>query len=238
MSYRYLIKDKQSLVHYYARNLATKGYVFYNSFPIPADVDAETIDAKLILLYRTNTHKQKVARWKKAGVASVKYIRLGRVGYLFATHGKSDFFTREASHKCAFDTPFSIGGYSISVDRKTGKVSIRIHEEAQKRIRKFIVRWCHKRPASWWMKWIRYFPFAPYSGVRDNLFHLIAFLNDCRKDFKQEPIDWKLCVRKKMSCKGELLQPSSKELLDLLRSYKAPLKSTGEAEKELVSFEE
>ena len=214
MSYRYLATGKRQLIQYLACNLLPKGYVFYTTFMIPKDKDAELIDAKLITKYATHLHKQKAYRRKKGGQAIVKYVRLGNLAILLATKGESAFFNDE-SWKDARDNPIVLFGYSLAVNKETGKVSVRLHRETQRRLKKFLLTWGNRRSREWWEAWVRKFPFSAYAGVRDNLFSLIRFLNDNRKSFKQLPIEWKRCVRKKikpMVC----LHESSKELLQLL----------------------
>jgi hypothetical protein len=214
--YRYLISGKYSLVHYYARNLATKGYIFYTSFVIPTGKDPETIDAKLILKYETFLPRHTVSRNRRKGLASVKYVRCGNIGYLFATHGRSEFFTNEKP-RCAFDTPFYLAGYAVSVNRETGKVTVSLHREYQRRLKRFIMTWGHRRPSAWWVNWFNKSYFFQYRGVRENLFSLIKVLNANRRDFKLEPIPWEEVLGKKLPASRALLEPSSKELLDLLQ---------------------
>lgn len=228
MDYRYLVNDKRSLLHYYSRNLATKGYVFYTSFVIPKDKDAEVVDAKLILQYSTYLPRHTVSRNRRKGIASVKYIRCGNIGYLFATHGKSDFFTRETGYRCSFDTPFTIAGYSISVNRETGKVRVALHREYQRRLKRFITTWGHRRSEAWWVAWFNRNYFLQYAGVRENLFSLIKLLNANRRDFKQGPVPWEEILGKKVPVRA-LLQPSSLELLNLLE-FMASSKGSGEAD--------
>jgi hypothetical protein len=216
MSYRYLATGKRQLIQYLACNLLPKGYVFYTTFMIPKDKDAELIDAKLITKYNTWMHKQKAYRLHKGGQAIVKYVRLGNLGVLLATRGESAFFKDETGYKDARDYPIVLFGYSISINRETGKVSVRLHRETQRRLKKFLMTWGNRRSREWWEAWIRKFPFSSYAGVRDNLFSLIRFLNDNRKSFKQLPVEWKRCVRKKIK-PVVCLRESSPELLQLLQ---------------------
>lgn len=181
---------------------------------IPRGKDAELIDAKLITKYQTHLYKQKAYRLHKGGKAIVKYVRLGNLGILLATKGESAFFQDE-QWKDARDNPLVLFGYSISINRETGKVSVRLHRETQRRLKKFLMTWGNRRSREWWESWIRKFPFSSYAGVRDNLFALIRFLNDNRKSFKQLPIEWKRCVRKKIK-PVVCLKESSAELLALL----------------------
>lgn len=213
--YRYLIKNKRLLVQYLACNLLPKDYVFYRIFFIPADKDPLLIDAKLILTYETYHSKSTVYRRKKAGIASVKYLRVGSWAMLIATKGKSLFLDREPWLD-ARENPIVVGGYSLTVNKGTGKVSVRLHREAQNRLKRFILEWSVRRSREWWEAWIRKFPFLPFAGVRDNLFVLIRFLNANRKSFRQLPVDWKRCVRKKFQPEPSLLE-TPPEILELLR---------------------
>jgi hypothetical protein len=219
MDYPYLVKSKHHLAQYLACNLLPKGYYFYATSWIPEGKDPLLVDAKLMLLYATYTDKAKVARRKKAGHAAVKYMRLGRLCILMATKGESPFFQREQWKDCR-EYPISFGGYSISCQKvtgkKSGKVSVRLHREATRRLKKFILTWGYKRRREWWEKWIWRFPFLPFAGVRDNLFALIRFLNENRKSFRQDPVDWKICVRKKFTAVG-VWEESPREIVELLR---------------------
>jgi hypothetical protein len=210
----YLVKSKHHLAQYVACNSLPKGYYFYTTAWIPDGKDPLLIDAKLILKYGTWRDKAKAYRLRKAGHATVKYVRLGRLCLLLATRGESPFFQCEA-WKDARTEPIKFGGYSIGVT-PTGKVSVRLHREAQKRFQKFLLIWGHKRPREWWEKWIWRFPFLPFAGVRDNLFALIRFLNANRKSFRQPPIDWKECVRKKFTPQV-IWAETPREIVELLR---------------------
>jgi hypothetical protein len=215
VDYPYLVKSKHHLAQYLACNALPKGYLFYATSWIPEGKDPLLVDAKLMLLYSTHLEKTKVARRKKAGHANVKYLRLGRLCLLIATRGASPFFEREA-WKDARENPICFGGYSISCGKTCGTVSVRLHREAQKRLKMFILRWGHKRRREWWEKWIWRFPFLPFAGVRDNVFALIRFLNANRKSFRQEPIEWKECVRKKFAS-VTVWEESPREIVELLR---------------------
>lgn len=232
MDYKYLIASRDGVVKYIACNLMPKGYIFYTTFMIPEDKDPELVDAKIILKYNTHLDKFTRARRKKGGVAAVKYVRWDRLGILLATKGESPFFTEEGDVRNASDNPLVIAGYSISVNPQTFKVSVRIHREAMKELKRLVMEWGFKKDRAWWDNWFkRGLPFLPFKGVQDGAYALLRLLNENRKSFKQNTLDWKDCIRRKFPV-VPMLEPSSKELLDLLRCYKAPLKSTGEAEKE------
>lgn len=215
VDYRYLIKSKTALAQYLACNLLPKGYHFYVASWIPEGKDPLTVDAKLILSYHTHVPKEKAYRRRKAGLSTVKYVRCGRLALLLATKGDSPFFQREA-WKDVRDNPICFGGYSVGVNRQSGKVSVRLHREAQNELKRFILEWACKRDLAWWEAWVKAFPFLPFAGVRDNLFALIRFLNENRKSFRLPPVEWRECVRKEFKPEVVYLE-TPPEILELLR---------------------
>jgi hypothetical protein len=216
--YQYLAKSPRALVQYIACNAMPKGYYYYSTAYIPADKDPLLVDAKMIMTYETHLPKWTISRRKKAGIASVKYLRCGRLILLIATKGKSPFFQREA-----FDTVWRrrlvIGGYSLTANEKTGKVSVRLHLETQRRIKRYILEWAWKQSKAWWEEWLRDFPFLPFDGVRDDLFALIRFLNANRKSFRKEMVEWKGNVKKTFTPEPVFL-PTPPEILELIKAEK------------------
>lgn len=214
MAYHYLLKDRHRLVQQLACNLLPKGYWFYVSGRIPEDKDPELVDAKLVLTYETHFSKSRAYRRRKAGLATVKYLRLGRTFWLISTRGKGPFFEREEFHD-ARDRPIVVGGYSVSVNRESGKVSVRVQREAFNKLRMLVMENA-RAPLADWERFFWRFEFQAYAGVRDQVFALLRLLNQCRKSFRLEPIDWRRCVRKKFTPEPVFL-PSSPEMEALLR---------------------
>jgi hypothetical protein len=217
LDYRYLITSKHSLIRYLACNAFPKGYIFYTTSWIPEGKDPVLVDAKLILKHECHLPKQKQYRRRKANIATVKYIRHENLCVLLATHGKGQFFQVEGEIKDAREVPFSYGGYSVSVNRESGKVSVRIHREAMKTLKSFVMEHGHKMPLDYWQSWIRNIPFLPFAGVRDGVFSLLKLLNKNRQSFKKAPLDWRDCVRKNIKGQTTILSESPPELLELLQ---------------------
>lgn len=212
MDYPYLVKSKHHLAQYLACNALPKGYVFYSMSWIPDGKDPLTVDAKLMLTYSTTMSKSKAYRRKKAGIATVKYLRLGRLCVLLATRGESPFFDKEGWSDCR-ENPICFGGYSIAL--REGKVSVRLHREAQRRLKKFILNWSNKRSREWWERWIWRFPFLAFRGVQDNVYSLVKMLNANRKSFRLEPVD-KGCIRRTYTPDAIWLE-SPREIVELIR---------------------
>src|SRR5438270_14075747 len=73
-----------------------RGYWFYVTGFIPPDKDPRSVDRKLIEQYGIEISKWSRARRKRAGIASVQYIRFRQFFVLLATEGKHRFFIDEA----------------------------------------------------------------------------------------------------------------------------------------------
>lgn len=216
MSYRYLVKSHRHLAQYVACNLMPKGYYFYTSFLIPQHKDPVLTDAKLTLMYDTMLTKSQTARRKKANRCSVKYVRCGRLCFLFATHGKGLFFEREKNIRDARSAPVGFGPYSIGVNRGTGKTTCHLHRNVLNRLKRFILEWATRREVSWWERWFHRWPFPAFKGVRDQLFTLLRFLNACRKDFRLPVVDWKACDIRKTITPQAVFLPTPEEVISLL----------------------
>lgn len=178
------------------------------------DADTLLVDANLILSYGCHLSKVRMFRRRKAGLASVRYVRCGRLALLLATDGQSAFFEREVWRDAVTD-PLALAGYSLRVNKDTGKVSCRIHRKAQKQVRRHFLENV-RQDVRWWEATIKAFPFLAFAGVRDNLFHELRELNYARKLLRLPPIDWRRCVKKKFKVEKVFLD-TPPEIADLIR---------------------
>lgn len=214
MAYTYLVRDPHRLVQYLANNLLKHGYWFYVAMWLPEHKDPVLVDAKLSLLYETFHPKEKVGRRRKAGHAAVKYVRCDRLCLLIATRGRSPFFEREAFQDIR-QAPLHVAGYSVGVNRESEKVSVRLHRECQRRLkREFTERaaW----DLRWWQRFLRSFPWLSFGGVQDNAHALVRHLNDCRKALRLPPVDFAEHFPRTFT-PAPVFLPSPPELLELLR---------------------
>lgn len=213
VSFNYLIKSPRHLVQYLACNLLPNGYRYYCTRWLQEDTDPLIVDANLILRYGCHFHKVKMMRRRNGGLASVRYVRCGRLCLLLATDGQSEFFSMEGWRDAVTD-PLCVAGYALRINKDTGKVSCRIHRKAQKQVRReFLAN--VKQDLGWWESKIRAFPFLAFAGVRDNLFHELRELNYARKLLRLPPIDWRRCVKKRFKVEPVFL-PTPQEIADLL----------------------
>lgn len=232
-TYRYLVKDAHALAQLLVCSVLNHGYLFYSCFYVPRDRDILTLDAKIILTYQTHLSKDQAYRRKKAGLATVKYYRLGRIGFLLATKGKSPFFAREGWNDIR-ERPLCFKGYSLAVS-KDGDISCRLHREAFNRFKKAILKLSCKRGVGWWEHKFRTSPYVASEGIRDGMYALLKHLNQCRKMFRHAPVRWDDCnVRKKYKPQPAFLE-TPEEIKELLRwEAKAAKVARGKAVRSLA----
>ena len=78
---------QQLAVSYVARK-----HWFYVMGTVPEGKDPRVVDSKLVARYRADLSRFDRCRRKRAGLASVRYIRFGPTFVLVATEGEHRFF--------------------------------------------------------------------------------------------------------------------------------------------------
>jgi len=73
-----------------------RGYWFYVTGEVPEHKDPADVDGKLIERYQVDLSRWARLRRKKAGLASIQYLRHGRFFVLVATHERDLWF-----HRCS-----------------------------------------------------------------------------------------------------------------------------------------
>jgi hypothetical protein len=214
---QYLVKSPRHLVQLVAGNLLTKGYLFYSTAWVPDGKDPLLVDAKLLLTYDAHLTKEQRYRRKKSGHASVRYLRCGRLCVLFATKGNSSFFERER-WKDVRTSPLHLAGYAMKVT-PAGKVSVRIHDEAFRKLKRDATARAGDDVREWERR-IFELPFMAYKGVQDNAYHLVRHLNECRRLLRKPPVEWDRCIRRKISVEPVFLE-TPPEIEELLRWHEA-----------------
>ena len=163
------------------------GYWFYVPGWIPFDKDVEAIDRKLIAKHNIDISKWERARWRKAGLANLHYLRHGRTFILIATHGQHSFFEEEATVvRDIRRSPFKVGGYTVSY--RNGHASVRIAQESYKRLRAYLTDLATRRPAEHMAEEFRMIHHEPYAPVRRQLLNLLRAVNRVRKEAGFEPV--------------------------------------------------
>jgi hypothetical protein len=156
------------------------GYFFYVTGVVPEAKDPRCIDAKLIERYGIAISKWSRARQKRAGLASIQYLRCGRLFVLLATHGEHAFFSGEGSSiRDVRRVPLKAFGYAIG--HRRGRVDVRMEREEFKRLRAYFVDLAVHRSADTIAGELSSLRFEPYSGVRRQLLQLLRAVNRPRK---------------------------------------------------------
>jgi hypothetical protein len=198
MEYKYLTTSLEGFVQQLACNILPHGYWFYVRGSVPDNKDPLSIDAKLLDRYQIAISRQQRSRRKLQGLANLHYLRLGRLWFIFATHGKHLFFDHELNNiRDARKVPILVGGYSLGVKqggvlRKTsrdeqpvadGKMRARV-QIARKEFRDlcgdFLEKACHRSAESLAAELFR-FPYEPYAPVRRQQLNLLRLINKKRQ---------------------------------------------------------
>jgi hypothetical protein len=192
-SYRYECESVEGFIQQLAVSYVSRGYWFYTCGVVPERKDPLKIDAKLMSQYGVNVSKWTRARKKKAGQASVHYLRHERFWVLVATHGEGPFFTGEGAGIRDFrKQPLVYHGYSVS--SRQGRGGGRRHASVRIERRQYLVLKAYFEDVS--TKWsverlvgeISRLPFARYAPVR-NQFYMV----------------WRAVNRKRMAAGLELV---------------------------------
>jgi hypothetical protein len=192
-----LYRCEATSVHGFVQQLAVSyvshGYFFYVAGAVPIGKDPRSVDAKLVERYGVGITKWARARRKRAGLASLQYIRYQRFFLIMATHGEHRFFDDEkkAVRDCR-RVPIKCFGYAIS--SKRGRVHVRIEREEAKRMTAHLVELgLHRQSESVALAFLR-LPFEPYAPVRRQILMAWRAVNKARRaaGFEPVPID---CIR-------------------------------------------
>lgn len=141
MRYRHEATSLRGFIQTIAVAFVARGYYFYVAGEVPAGKELAKVDAKLMERYGVGISKFTRARRKKAGLASVQYIRHkgSRQFAIFATHGQSAFFENEARViRDVRRVPFKYGGYSVSY--KQGHVHVRVEKLRYMELKAYLIQ--------------------------------------------------------------------------------------------------
>lgn len=164
------------------------GYFYHVAGRVPSGKDPEAIDRKLVERYGIEVSRWARARRKRAGRASMQYLRFGNFFVLLATVGEHEFFDEERGSIRDFrrrDQRLHFAGYSIGCVRPKGKArwhaSVRIHVKRYKEVKAhFLELACHRSEAKL-SEEFRRFPFEPYGPVRIQLVAIWKAVNVARR---------------------------------------------------------
>lgn len=193
--YHYVATSAIGFVQQLAVSYVTTGHWFFVTGWVPEGKDPGRIDTKLLERYSIGIPRWERARRKKAGLASVHYIRCGHFFVLASTHGKQRFFDEEGrAIKDARKTPIRAFGYAISY--RAGHCHVRIDQSEYKRLKAFLEGAAVHRSREALESYIWGLPFEPYAPVRRQVLNLFRACNRIRQVAGFEKLDVK-CVRTK-----------------------------------------
>jgi len=193
--YRCVATSEVGFIQQLAVGYVTHGHWFFVSGWIPEGKDPLLVDKKLIERYGIDISRWERARKKKAGSASVHYLRFERFFVLISTHGRHKFFDEEGkSIKDARRTPIRALGYAISF--RGGHCHVRIDEAGYRRLKAVVEgAACHRRKEAL-ESYIWELPFEPYAPVRRQVLNVWRAANRRRQEAGFEKLNVK-CVRTK-----------------------------------------
>lgn len=181
----------EGFVQHLAVTYISQGYYFYVTGHVPQHKDAESVSKKLVERYELGISKWARARRKRAGIASVQYLRHGRFFVLIATVGRHRFFSEEPHFKDIREKPIKFGGYSIGCKRGLdGKwhPAVSIHPDEYRTLKAYLLELALHRSAEKLAAEFSRIPFEPYAPVRRQLLNLLRAVNRERQTASFEPL--------------------------------------------------
>lgn len=198
MSYNCEAATLAGFVQQLAVSYVAKGYRFYVTGCIPERKDPVDVDRKLIERYGVDVSVWARARRKRAGHASVQYLRHGRFFVLIATHGQHLLFEAESDIRDIRREPLKYGGYAISFRHSTvtgrGHASVRIEREEYLRLKSYFLDLARHRTASGLAAHFAALPYEPYAPIRRQLLAIIRAVNHARAASGFDSLPW-TCIR-------------------------------------------
>jgi hypothetical protein len=197
MAYKCEATSLVGFIQQLACNLLPSGYYFYVQGRVPDGKNPAAVDAKLLARYGIDISPSARSRRKRAGLANVHYLRLGRDFVLLATHGQSPFFAAEAERvRDVRKVAIKVGGYSLRVVQggylrkadedapaiEDGKLRVRVQvgRERYLDLKAHFLEVATRLPVGELGAAFYAVPFEPYAPVRVQLWNLLRWVNKAR----------------------------------------------------------
>lgn len=182
MTYRVEATSVAGFIQQLAVAYVAHGYYFYVSGLIPEGKNPAETDRKIIAQYSIDASKWTRARRKKAGLANVQYLRLGRFFVILATYGQQPFFEAEARQlRDIRIQPLHCFGYSVGSRRCRGgnslHASVRIERAIYVQLKAGLEGAAVHRSVDEICEILRQLPLEPYAPVRDQLRCILRAVN-------------------------------------------------------------
>jgi hypothetical protein len=190
--YRCEATSVKGFVQQLAVAMIARGYWYYVTGEIPERKDPRAVDDKIISQYGIDISKYTRCRRKRAGIASIGYLRYGRFFVLAATPGRHRFKLEEKEiHDCRV-TPIKFRGYSLSF--RAGHACVRIQRERHFELKTYFIDRATRTSAQDLERELSRLPFAPFGPIRRQLLEIYRAVNAARKAQGLIPIS-KWCFR-------------------------------------------
>jgi hypothetical protein len=155
------------------------GHFFYVCDTLRPEVDAASVDAKLIHKYGVDVTRWARALRKARGEANLQYIRYERFFLLMATHGRSLFFELEGeSVRDCRRQPIKFAGYSLSY--RNGHPHVRIDMQTYLGFKASMVDLALRMDKAEIEELLAIPRFVPYAPVRRQLLNILRDINRVR----------------------------------------------------------
>ncbi len=182
-AYQCVATSEAGFVQQLAVSYLGHGYVFYVTGRIPEQKDPAAVDAKLIERYGIGISRWARVRRKRAGLANMHYLRLGRFFVLLASHGEHRFFIEEPQFRDARRDAIRFAGYSISLKRGTdGRLhpSVRIHPDDYRKLKAYLLDLALHRSVENFSAVFAAVRFERYAPVRRQFLNILRAVNRIR----------------------------------------------------------
>lgn len=182
--YRCEATSVEGFVQQLAVSYVGNGYWFYVAGSVPEGKDPRIVDAKLIEKYQIDVSKWTRARRKRAGLASIQYLRFDRFFVLLVTSGEHSFFREEAGIRDIRRIPIRFAGYSMSYRKgRDGKwhPSVRIDALEFQHLKRELLDRSLSGSVEGLAARIGRLGYAPYAPVRDQYRSLVRAINNRRQ---------------------------------------------------------
>ena len=200
MNYQYLTYSISGLIQQTAVCYVQRGYWFYVLGHIPKDKNPLEVDQKFLEKYQIGISKDQRYRRKKAGIASIQYIRYQNTFLLLATEGNHPLFEEEKTAlRDARTAPIRVFGYSICW--QNDRVFVSLDQRSFTKLRKEFLELAlrlkpHTLAAKFWA--IR---FEPYRQVYHQIKSIWKTVNLKRKTAGLPPVPSSALRHKRRICR-------------------------------------
>ena len=166
-------------------------YFRYAVRNIPAGKDLHALDMKLIDTYGITSCRMRRLRQRRAGNASMQYIRYRSTFILMATDGKHPMFERIRSFDVR-EAPLHIGNYAIGC--VGSRISVRVDKSTWKKVKAYHLAQALRDSATVEEK-LHSLPYYQFPGVKVQVKELQSAINTRRRQAGLVPVSTHLAYK-------------------------------------------